>query len=207
MLNSNIISFPNILINTEGVEHAMDMLIDGRFEEARDRLIKLVDQDIFEANLYLGYVYCLNPEHNSILDYEKAYFYFERAIETTYSVEALVGVALLFGSGVLGKKNIQGAMDIFLDLEDDKIFLDGYVFWMLGNFLLWEAANDSKNIDAAERYFNKGWALKHLPSLSSIAYCKSYNGQWVKALIYRLRALPLVLFYMIFDRNHPRMRH
>lgn len=211
MSNINVIKFPdqsNLIGSTfDQFDFVLSLIADDQYVKAKDILVELVDGGVNEAFEFLGCIYALNPDRNPILDYNTSYFYFEKAIETTQSVEALVGVAVLLKSGLLGYKDNEEALEIFSDIENEGIFLDGYVYFMIGNLTLFDEEDNIKDINTAELSFRKGWELGHILCLTSLGFCESLKGNWFRSIVYRLKAFPLVLFYILFDKNSPRIRH
>lgn len=209
-MKSNIINFPSKLNKDDHsiaeIVRAIDFIENDRFIDAKQLLTKLVDSGVDDAFLFLGYVHSCKPDTNSLLNYESAYFYFEKSIETTYSVEALVGIGLLSISGVLGYFDFKAASDIFSDLEDDGIHLDGYVYWMLGGIYS-NKNNGLCNMELAESYFKLGSKLNHVPCLIWYARCIFGKRYWTKAILCMFKAISFKLFYSVIDKQNARLRH
>ena len=208
MNDTNIISFTRVAegeVSSEiSFDEAISLILDFKFEDARDLLYRMIEDGHEDAYVYLGKVYELEPDKNPILNYEKAYFYYNRAIETTGSVDAHISIAHFFSMGFLGKVDEKSAMNIYLDLVNQGFSKEGFLFWMVGARYA-KGQGVKADLSFASDFLKRGWEEKHIPSLYWLGYVSCRKGKYIRGCLSCLRALALWSFFAIFDKHSSRI--
>ena len=204
---ADVIEFRSLEADDNGLllRQAKEDLLDGKHWEARKKLNRLIEDGVDDAYFYLGHSYEIYPGKDSAQSYEAAYFYYQKAIETVGSVEAHLGIARFFVNGVFGQVDCEKALAIYLELIEQDVFVHGFVFWRIGRMYISGQGVDA-DLGLAEDYFQKGWALKHIPSLGWLGVTLQRRGRVSAGLFYRIRAAILALVEDLMVDDSPRTR-
>jgi len=205
----NTIDFPSRpksdLLKSRMLDDAIDHLNRARYENAESILIELVDSDFNEAYFYLGNVYELDANINPLINYDKAYFYYEKAIDTKGLVEAYIAKARLNKCEFISNPDIMEAASIYEELIANGIHLDGFVHYALGKLKYFGCLGEV-DITQAEAYFREGWRHGHIPSLNGLSSLLLKKKCYIKGVFLKIYAVTLGVTVAIFNWRSKRVR-
>jgi TPR repeat protein len=167
------------------LQSALDDQTRGDCSGALKKLIALIDDGCSEAYAFTGVIYevgCTGVEK----DYQKARFYFERAIEQHGSLEAYLGLGRIyyFGRGVDPDycKAFEYYTLITREAKDS-----GIAFLILGQ--MYEHGQCvQKDLQKAKECYEKAWQKGYVLGLTYLGKLEQGMGHPIKGWFHRFRA-------------------
>lgn len=200
-----IVSFPEA--KDKRLALAAKLFSSGHAQDAEKELIQLIDEGVDEASSLLGELYELQGQKGEISDFQKAKFYYEKAMESCGSQAGVLGLARLYFYGKGMEVNYQKAFDLYsLAIKEETGSLsEGFASWMLGRMYM-DGLGTANDLKKARYYFRKAWASGHVPGLSFWANLEWKLGNYQKSIVLRLLSIIFIATLTIKDRRHPRLR-
>jgi TPR repeat protein len=179
---SNLVSFPRS--NNRAFVEAIGRLSSNTAESAVKEFGRLLDAGCQEAYSVLGALYELGGVGVE-QDFSKAHFYYERALDTSPTVQAYLGLARLhfFGHGV--EQDCCKALEYCITvLEQDN---DAQVHFYAGRIYL-HGCCEERDLEKAKQHFWSAWEQGYVYGLTYYGVIQTKQGYWVTGWLNRFRA-------------------
>ena len=181
--SSKIVEFPANF--EQRLQSALDDQAKGDCSGALKQFIELIDGGCPEAYAFAGVIYEIGcPGVKK--DYEKARFYYERAIEQLVSVEAYLGLGRIyyFGRGV--DPDYCKAFEYY-DLVAKEAKDNGIAYLMLGR-MYQHGQCVEKDLQKAKECYENAWRKGYILGLTDLGLLEQEAGHYFKGWFYRLKA-------------------
>ncbi|MBL8517905.1 MAG: sel1 repeat family protein [Betaproteobacteria bacterium] len=181
---------------------ALDEYDRGHHKESLRLACALIDQGFNHANALAGAIY-EDGRHGVNEDFEKARFYFERAVETVGSVEGWLGLGRMyfFGKGV--PKDLELAAKYYEAVDEDT---DSAVAQLMLGRIYGDALGPLYNPEKAREYLRRSAQNGNVFASTYWALLERNQGNWFLGGWLRLRAATLALLISKRDPTDPRLR-
>ena len=182
---NEVVEFP--ASHEQRLQSAIAAAARGDHSSALKKFIALIDDGCTAAYDFVGGYYELGAKGLELdKDYEKARFYYERAIEQCGSRESYLGLARLyyFGRGV--NQDYGKAFEYF-DLVAKEAKQNGVAYLMLGQ-MYQHGQHVDKNLEKAEDCYRKAWQQGYVFGLTCLGKLEQERGHHFKGWLYRLKA-------------------
>lgn len=183
--SNKIVELPTNL--EQRLRSAMDDVTEGNHSSAFKKFIALIDDGCPAAYDFVGGYYELGAPGLGIeKDYEKARFYYERAVALCGSRESYLALARMyyFGRGV--DPDYSKAFEYY-DLVAKETEHNGVAYLMLGQ-MYQQGQGVDKDIQKAKECYEKAWQKGYLLGLTYLGKLEQEMGHPVKGWLHRLKA-------------------
>ena len=198
---NNVINFPQN--QDECFQEAMEFFNDQTAQIALEKLIALIDSGNNDAYAFVGAVYEIGGKGIDI-DYDKALFYYKKAIEEAGSIHAYQALGRMYYFGLGVEKDYVAAFNYYNTI--DKETEDAISSLMLGQSYYYGNGIE-KNLERAKQYYMKAINLGNVHAITRMAILESEAGNVFNSIIMRLKALCLTIKLMLRDSNDIRLRY
>ena len=172
---------------------------------ALKKFIALIDDGCDQANGFVGALYEGSSEAKGVeRDYEKARFYYERAIETRGDVESYLGLARIYYRGLGVRPDFSKAFQ-YCDLVATEAEGSGTAYLMLGQ-MYQRGEGVKKDIEKAREYYDKAINEGYVMGYTYLGLLENEQGNFLKGWRLRFKAFLLFCKLVRKDRHHPLLR-
>lgn len=183
-IKSNIKALPasNNVLFADAVRH----LKEGRIEEAVKLGINLVDAGYAHANTLLGAAFEKKADLSNLQDdYDMAFFYYQRAVETAGAVEAWLALGRFFYLGKGVPKDYSKAFGYYSTIVEDTD--NGVAHLMLGKMYA-EGEGTQQDLALARRHLEIAKRLGNIFAISYLGTVCYKEGRLFLGTWYRIKA-------------------
>lgn len=183
--NDNILYFPKS--DNSLFQSAVETYGQGKYEEALAQCIQLIDNGYGHANTLAGAIYEKGGA-GVTRDYEKALFYYQKAVDDVGAVEGwlALGRFYYFGKGI--KKDHRNAFEKYSVVAEET---DNPVAWLMLGRLYREGEGIEKNLGKAREYFDMAADKGYVFAVSQLSLLEGECGNYLKSIWLRCKAVYL----------------
>lgn len=197
---SKVVEFPANI--EQRLQSALDDQAKGDCFGALKKFIELIDDGCPEANAYAGVIYEIGcPGVDK--DYQKARFYYERAIEQHGSLEAYLGLGRIYYFGRGTDPDYCKAFEYY-DLVAKEARDNGIAYLMLGQMYQRGECVD-KDFQKAKECYENAWQKGYILGLTYLGLLEQEMSHYFKGWLYRLKA-GFVGLYISMKNRHDKWR-
>ena len=181
---------------------ALDAYARGDYQDALRLGRRLIEEDFNHANALVGAIY-EEGGHGVEQNFQKARFYYQRAIETVGSVEGWLGLGRLyfFGKGV--PKDLEKAASYYKAVNEDA---DNAVAQLMLGRIHAERGGPLHNPDAARKFLSEAARKGSVFATTHLALLERDEGNAIVSIWLRLKAAALAFVVSKRDSTDPRLR-
>ena len=163
---------------------AIALVEEGDSEAAIPIAVGLVDAGFDHANTLLGHIY-ENGGPSVAQDFEKAFFYYQRAVDTVGAKHGWLGLARLYTDGSGVKQNFREALECYKVLAEDA---NDPIAWINLGRMHNTGTGVPKDVGVAKAYFERAARAGYVVADVELADLLRESGSLFKPFLLRAKA-------------------
>jgi len=184
------------------IKRALDLYRQGDFKLALSESISLINQGFADANVLAGAIY-ERGGHGIQQDFQKAFFYYQRAVHEVGAVEGWLALGRFYYLGKGIDTDYEAARECYSVVEEDAAHPVAHL--MLGR-MHHEGKGVPKDINLARAYYQRAANKGAVFGVSYLGSIELESGNIIYGVWLRFKAALMGLLIWIKNRNDSRLR-
>ena len=172
------------------ISSALEDHSKGDSSSALNKLLKMIDDGLDEANLYVGAFYEYGCEGVD-KDYSKALFYYEKATEKTGDVEAYLALGRMYYYGMGVDTDVCKAKE-YCEKVANEANHTGVAELMLGK-IYQDGQCVKKDLQKAKEYYKSAISQGYLMGYTHLGSLEIEAGNYIRGWLFRAKAAMLFI--------------
>lgn len=196
----NIVKFPKS--NNSRFQSAIDSYCQGEYGSALSQCISLIDEGYGHAYTLAGAIYEKGGS-GITQDFEKALFYYQKAIDDVGAVEAWLALGRFYYLGKGVKQDYRKAFEKYSIVDEDT---DSPVAWLMLGRMYQDGAGIEKDLVKAREYFERAADKGYVFAYTYLGLLEREYGNYLRSIWLRCKAAYMAFQITRSNSDDPKLR-
>lgn len=198
--NDNILYFPKS--DNSLFQSAVETYGRGKYGEALAQCVQLIDNGYGHANTLAGAIYEKGGA-GVTQDFEKALFYYQKAVDDVGAVEAWLALGRFYYFGKGTKKDHRRSFEMYSAVDEDT---GNPIAWLMLGRLYREGVGIEKNLAKSREYLEMAADRGYVFAFTHLSQLESECGNYLKSIWLRCKAVYLAIRISHANPRDPKLR-